>query len=328
MSDYPSHILPKYTDETRDDALFHYTTATGLIGILTSAQMWSTAYYCANDESELSTGQGVLTPLFRKATYKLIEETDPRVSIFGNRGVDITHYAVHFEQSIAAMALSSLCTYMTCFFRPTSEEDFLHGLLSQWRGYGTDGGYVLHFSRKKLLEAIDRSVAADELNYDLQDVHYSVENPLKQELLGHSDAFLKALMAHLDELAQPLDFNKKTMRNPIAGLPGGPFEAFLNYLVHTKNKHFAEERETRLTLTQLVARTGGNLPVQYFNRAGLVVPYTQTPIKTFNVLDSLEWVVVGPGPRLKSRFKSVNQMIQHTGRKIYVRASHIPFTRL
>lgn len=135
-------------------------------------------------------------------------------------------------------------------------------------------------------------------------------------------------MAHLDELAEPLDFNKKTMRSPIAGLAGGPLEAYLNYLVHTKNKHFAEERETRLTLTQHVARADSSLPVQYFNRAGLVVPYTQTPANTFNMLDSLEWVVVGPGPRLKSRFKSVTQMIQKTGRKIYVRASHIPFTRL
>ena len=327
MADLPSHILPSYTEESRGDALFHYTTGTGLIGILKSGQIWSTAYYCANDESELSTGQGVLSPLFRKATYELIEANEPRVSLFANRGVGIMHYADGFEQLIAAMTLSSLCTYMTCFFRPTSEEDFLHGLLSQWRGYGADGGYVLHFSRKKLVDAMERSVAADKLNYDLQDVHYVLDNPLKQEVLRHSDAFLKAFLAHLDELAQPLDFNKKTMRSPIADLPGGPLEAFLNYLVHTKNKHFAEERETRLTLTQLVSQAEGCLPVDYFNRAGLIVPYTKTPASSFNVLDSLEWIVVGPGPRLNSRFKSVTQLVQQVGRKILVRASHIPFTR-
>ena len=101
MNDYPSHIMPTYTDDTRDDALFHYTTATGLIGILTSGQIWSTAYYCANDESELSTGQGVLTALFREVTYKLIKENDSRVTIFRNRGVDIMHYADNFEQIIA-----------------------------------------------------------------------------------------------------------------------------------------------------------------------------------------------------------------------------------
>jgi len=75
--------------DSRDDALFHYTTATGLIGILTSGQIWSTAYYCANDESELSAGQGVLTTLFRKATYELIDSSDRRVSLFARRGVDV-----------------------------------------------------------------------------------------------------------------------------------------------------------------------------------------------------------------------------------------------
>lgn len=328
MSDLPAHFLPRHTEESRNDALFHYTTASGLIGILSSGQIWSTAYYCANDETELSTGQGVLTPLFREAAYKLRKAGDPRVTTFANRGVDVMYYADRFEQSIAGMALNSLCTFMTCFFRPTNEEDFIHGLLSQWRGYGTDGGYALHFSRAKLLDAIGRSVANSNLNYDLQDVHYSLENPLKAEVLRHGAAFLDGFLAHLDELAQPLDSSKMTMRSPIADLPGGPLEAFLNYLVHTKNKHFAEERETRLTLTQLVSATVDGLPVRYFNRGGLVVPYVQTPLDTFNVLDCVDWVVVGPGPRLKARFKSVTQLIQQLGRKIDVRASHIPFTRL
>jgi hypothetical protein len=128
VTEFPSHVLPTDNEAGRSDALFHYTTASGLIGILNSGQIWSTAYYCANDETELSTGHGVLTPLFRKATFKLIDDNDPRVSIFANRGVDITHYADRFEQSIAAMATSSLCTYMTCFFRPISEEDFSENL--------------------------------------------------------------------------------------------------------------------------------------------------------------------------------------------------------
>jgi len=310
MTDFPSHFLPRYTDESRNDALFHYTTASGLIGIFTSGQIWSTAYYCANDESELATGQGILTALFRTAAHELREASDSRVITFARRGVDVIEYADHFEQSIAAMTLGSLCTYMTCFFRPVGEEDFVHGLLSQWRGYGIDGGYALHFSRAKLLDAIERTVTKSKLNVDLQDIHYSLDNPLKTEVLRHKDAFLSAFFAHLDELAQPLDFNKKTMRNPIAGLPGGPLEAFLNYLVHTKNRHFAEERETRLTFTQLVSGAGESLPVRYFNRGGLVVAYVETPLDTFNALDCIDWVVVGPGPRLEERFKSVTQMIQ------------------
>ena len=326
MSDIPNHFSPPHSEAAREDALFHYTTAKGLIGILSTGQIWSTAYYCANDESELAAGKGVLTPLFRSYTYKLIEENDSRVSTFARRGVDIMEYADHFENRIVSMALSSLSAYITCFCKPTGEEDFGHGLLSQWRGYAVDGGYALQLSRKKLLAAI--ASVGDDLNYDLLDVHYVVENPLKAEVHRHSDAFVRAYAAHLDELAKPLDFTNKTMRSPIAGLPGGPLEALLNYLVHTKNKHFSEEQECRLCLVQLASGASGSLPVSYFDRGGLPVPYTQTPRSSLNVLDCVEWIVIGPGPRMSSRFKSVTQLVRQHGQHIMVRPSHIPFTRL
>src|SRR3990172_12611984 len=133
VSEMPAHLLPTYSDAAREEALFHYTNASGLIGILRSGQIWATAYYCANDESELAAGKGVLTPLFRNATYKLIEANDPRVLKFGGRGVDILEYADQFERQITGIALSSLCAYITCFCKPAGEEDFHHGLLSQWK---------------------------------------------------------------------------------------------------------------------------------------------------------------------------------------------------
>lgn len=328
MSEIPGHFLPTYSEASREDALFHYTTANGLIGIFDTGEIWGTAYYCANDESELAAGKGVLAPLFHSTTYKMIEEgNNPRVLIFSQRGVDVREYADHFEQQIAAMVLSSLCAYITCFCKPTKEEDFHHGLLSQWRGYGSDGGYALHFSRKKLLAAIESANKTDGLNYGLQDVHYTVENPMKAEILSHTDSFVRAYMEYLDELAKPFDFSKNTMRSPIAGLTGGSLEAFLDYLVHTKNKHFGEERECRLSLMQLVSMSKGCLPVNHFNRSGLLVPYTKTPRSSFNVLDCVEWIVIGPGPRMSARFKSVCQLVRQSGREIKVRASHIPFTR-
>lgn len=329
MSSVPNHISPSFSDAAKDDALFHYTTARGLIGILTTGQLWNTAYYCANDESELAAGKGVISSLFCKHTHDLILNSDPRIVTFANRGVDPRQYGENFEQQITSMALSMLGIYITCFCRPTGEEDFQHGLLSQWRGYAIDGGYALQFSRKKLVAAIESAHSTAGLNYDLMDVHYHLDNPLKAEVMRHSDAFLRAYSEHLDELAQPLDFNRKTMRSPIAGLPGGPLEAMLNYLAHTKSVHFQEERECRLSLVQATATdVADSLPVGYFERGGMPVPYTQTPKLVFNVLDCIEWVVVGPAPRLHARFKAVAQLAKQYSSKIRVRPSHIPFTRL
>jgi hypothetical protein len=102
----------------------------------------------------------------------------------------------------------------------------------------------------------------------------------------------------------------------------------LNYLVHTKNKHFSEEQECRLSVVQLASGASGSLPVSYFDRGGLLVPYTQTPRASLNLLDCIEWIVIGPGPRMGSRFKSVTQLVRQHGQDIMVRPSHIPFTRL
>lgn len=151
----PNHTLPNFSEAAAEDALFHYTTSNGLIGMLQSDSIWGTAYYCANDESELAIGKGVLSKTLHLATHKLIDDKDPLVRTFNSRGVDIIEYAKSFESQITEHALTSLIPYIACFCKPTAKEDFHHGLLSQWRGYGSDGGYSLQFSRKKLLAAIE-----------------------------------------------------------------------------------------------------------------------------------------------------------------------------
>ena len=134
----------------------------------------------------------------------MIQDNEPLVQTFSSRGVDILEYARKFEQTIIAHTFHVLCAYITCFCKPTGPEDFRHGLLSQWRAYGLDGGYALQFSRKKLQAAVENVKKAQGLNYDLQDVHYTVENPLKAGVLGHTDSFLRAYSYHLEELGAPL----------------------------------------------------------------------------------------------------------------------------
>ena len=329
MTEIPGHTSPPYSEDSRDDALFHYTSADGLIGILQSGEIWSTACYCSNDESELAAGKGILTPEFLRATDTMIQDNDPLVETFCRRGVDIRENARKFEQTIIAHTFHALCAYITCFCIPTGAEDFKHGLLSQWRAYGVDGGYALQFSRKKLLAAIENANKVLKLNYELQDVHYTAENPLRLEVLSHTDSFVRAYREHLEELSAPLDeiLNKQSMRNPIASLVNGPLESLLDYLVQTKSHHFSEERECRLSLIEAVSSEAQILQMNHFNRGGLIVPYKKTTRASFRLLDCIEWIIIGPNPRMGTRFKSVTQMVRTAGLAIKVRPSHIPFTR-
>ena len=235
MSEIPPHTSPQYSVDTRDDALFHYTSAEGLIGILQDKEIWSTAYHCTNDESELSAGSGILTPIFMRATHGMVDENDPLVQTIRARGVSIFEHANRFEQIIVGMLFNRLCAYVTCFCKPAGEEDFRHGLLSQWRAYGVDGGYALQFSRKRLTAAVEKANEAHGLNYNLQDLYYTNENPLKSEVLKHTDAFIRAFKAFLEELGNIEElFRERSISSPIVGLSGGPLESLLEYLIQTK----------------------------------------------------------------------------------------------
>lgn len=320
------YALPSFDDVSREDALLHYTTAAGLYGILQHRELWSTAYHCANDESELVAGKGVLEPLFRNETINLIDSKDARIETFYRRGVDPRQYGDQFEETLLRVTFSALTTFVSCFCKPADKEDFEHGLLSQWRGYGPDGGYAIHFSRRKLLAAIDRVSQSDGLNYQLQDVYYSTENPLRAELLSHAPAFIAAYNRFLDDLAGPLDFRPRSRANPLSGMTGGPLEALLDYLIHTKNNHFREERECRLSLIQFTGDGPAKQPITFFARAGILVPYIKTP-ETFNVLECIESIVIGPGPRMDTRFESLRYLVVASGHRIPVRMSRIPFTR-
>ena len=181
MSQIPAHKSPSFSENALDDALFHYTSADGLLGILSSGELWSTAYYCTNDESEITSGRGILSPMFLQETHKMVAENDPLVTTFSNRGIDIFDYARGFEQQIIGQTFSTICTYITCFCKARTKEDFTHGLLSQWRAYGPDGGYAIQFSRKKLSAAIEKTNKALDKVYELKDVYYDSENLHKRE---------------------------------------------------------------------------------------------------------------------------------------------------
>lgn len=325
MNEIPGHTSPPFSEDSRDDALFHYTSADGLIGILKNEEIWSTAYYCSNDKSELSAGNGILTPAFLRATQKMIEDNDQMVRIISNRGIDINEHARKFESRIISHALNALCAYITCFCMPTKKEDFSHGILSQWRAYGVDGGYAIQFSRKKLQSAINFVNNEQGLSYEIGNVYYTAENALKSEVLRHTDAFIQAYRDDLNKICSINDIlSGKLSINPIENLIGEPLGSLLDYIIQTKNQHFSEERECRLSLIEPIS---SETPTNYFNRGGMVVPYKKTPEK-FRLLECIDGIIIGPNPRMPARFQSVTQMVRAKGLKVNVRPSHIPFTRV
>jgi hypothetical protein len=318
MNEFPTFSPAIHQAADLDDALFHYTSAQGLIGVVQNKVLWSTAYFCTNDEEELKVGKGILVP----ALSAYLRASRPQ--LLTRPWVDLNAYAEQFEKMIIGLVLSEVCTYITCFCRASDEKSFHHGLLSQWRAYGEDGGYAIQFSRKKLQIALSKANEALGLEYDLRDVHYDPNNPLQSVVLSHGDKFGEAFVAFIDSLDRGT--NEPT-ESPLGSLTKGPLESLFNYLTYTKSGHFSEEREVRLSLIQPNASSFPGLPAHYINRRGLIVPYRETPQKQFRLLDCIEAIIIGPNSRMGARYESVCQMARQSDLEVDVRRSEIPFCR-
>jgi len=112
------------------ELLFHYTTSTGMRGILDSSRLWATNYRFLNDASEVAYGANLFESLIRD---RLTTAQNDVVSEFLSRTL---HTANGFNGMVDC--------YIACF---CARDD----LLNQWRTYAeSGGGYALGLQTKEI----------------------------------------------------------------------------------------------------------------------------------------------------------------------------------
>jgi hypothetical protein len=118
---------------TRTEPLWHYTSAQGAIGMITSGTIWATQMGCLNDTTELTHAPTVL----RRVAETLTREapTEAERAFF-------TGWLLNMQQPTGVAASSPF--YVACFSEHGDD-------LSQWRAYGGgEGGIALGFQPQKL----------------------------------------------------------------------------------------------------------------------------------------------------------------------------------
>ena len=111
---------PDTGDEANPPVIYHYTDPAGLIGILSSGQLWATDIQYLNDSSELQHAQR----LYRQVLEELFFEGS-RQSLQRR----LAKKALRSEY----LSLDSRKEYVVCF---CAEGD----LLTQWQSYGAQIG--------------------------------------------------------------------------------------------------------------------------------------------------------------------------------------------
>lgn len=290
-------------DPDTPSVLYHYTGSSGLQGILEGGGIWATEMRYLNDEREMQHGLEMLIPEF----VKRVEALDDRKLIRGIAEVVTTHRirTSHF---------------VSCF---CADGD----LLSQWRAYGTPGGYALGFSAGiGSAWGIDRRVDA----------------PVR---VRYADSETKALVAEFanraaDELVETFAPNHDAIQADAAA--GGERELLVNLLhaygdgymsqlehfcAQLKDASFAEEREWRII--HAANPFGGRQSDIRFRQGPFgVTPYIFIDLREPSGLLPLSEIVVGPGSNAALRADAVMMLLSRMGYEpgsVLVRKSATPY---
>ena len=271
--------------------LMHYTTATGLAGIVTSGCLWATHAAFLNDSQEIQHFLDEGLPHLVKVSLETMNAENRNdfqmdSNAFSDHMTRITKRAIDFY-------LFSLCGIL-------DERVSKHGVLSQWRGYGTDGGYAIVFDTVELEKRLTEDTRCRTY---LHEVIYSDTDEAYRNLAKTiTDGLPKVFLEPRQEV----------------------FEAITTLAACHKHGGFAEEREVRLVnlcpSNEIAATFTKTDPLRFpspktFVRGGVPVPYLELfadrpdgskhlPIKR---------VIVGPHRDQTLRIDAVRRLLAANG---------------
>ncbi|MHC5536640.1 DUF2971 domain-containing protein [Singulisphaera rosea] len=279
------------TNVCPEKPLHHYTSAEGLLGIVKNRNIWATNFRYLNDSSEWYYSHSILQAKLKRPSF--IENKTAKAIL--ESYADLPEFAFNCFD----LFLSSFC-----------EED---DLLSQWRGYGSSGGYNIG-----LKPNLPFHVLPEKRPYELAKVIYKKEEQL---------TIIESLLKHFDEAVTeigkscPLDA-KKHVKHPvmevrhdkqkdgvyiIVNLPSEYVDVFkmfymkfLTYAACFKNEVYQEEKEWRLIRIMLRGPKFVNKNTLVRHSNGMIIPYIELHLWDKGLRSNFDVVSLRSGPNLNA----------------------------
>ncbi len=301
--------------------LYHYTTSAGLLGILENKSLWATHYSFLNDASEIKYFGKFLIDHFEprlteyiQTFYKKNQANREHIASLG--GVDSAvekegHVWVDsfYQSPFDEMYITSFCG--------EHNDPYIdrNGLLSQWIGYGRDGGFALVFDTLELYKLLKQNeFMKHRYGFALiADVVYcDNKEKINSEIVPDANILFEYKVKNL---AQGRPTNS-----------GEAFDAFMRGTTKYKHRGFKEEREVRICVSPFapddIDRAGclEKKKIKLRSQNGSLIPYiellggcTRLPIKQ---------IIVGPHKEKEARALALKAILN---KEIEIIVSDIPY---
>jgi hypothetical protein len=314
--------------------LYHYTTWEGLLGILQNNCLWATHCKFLNDYSEIELFRDklieVLLPHVHNEYMKLRKEYPDADRLIEPNG-DLDGVVKHDTKAVvdAMYNVTGEEIYIASFCG-THANPFINenGLLSQWRGYGRDGGFAIVFNAEALEGALQHEANKFEYAYGiLADIVCSDdEEKFKSELSPQ----LQHIAEYVGELFLHMKLRKDEAPDATKVHP-----EFLSCITRYKHQGFKEENEVRIVALpviqdyeyrELAEQSEHALKPDkernFREKKGETIPYIEL-FKSAEAKLPIERIMVGPHKQKEGRASALRVMLRDTDIKIAV--SDIPY---
>lgn len=221
--------------------IYHYTDASGLMGIIKNRTLWATDINFLNDSEEYHAGLKKLKDFCNNALNNLDQENPIEISMRG---------LLELMPNFIETNLKNRNLYIISF---TSKEDNLR----QWMSYCPENsGYCIEFDSESILMSEENQKAL-KINCKIENVDYNY---------GRIDEILS--LKYIINLTETL------------GTHAAGTKIAYDLLFHCcaiKNNEFHDESETRLVIQ---SKRSKDHETQYRTKSGIILPYIEYPINT------------------------------------------------
>jgi hypothetical protein len=247
--------------------LYHYTSQTGLKGMLNDKTIWASKIHYLNDSEE-----------FALALKLARDELDRRIKAATSK-VDCSRLELLRD---TIYTIEGVYTCVCCFSELDDD-------LSQWRGYGGgDAGFSVGFTRewfRRVKETLGLSLIR--CIYDPEDQQRLIKDAIDEFLATNAEKepdYWDRNRLHVDP-----DRPRTVEVLPHAG---NDFATRLSLIApQIKDKAFENEKEWRLVAATVSAHELHHRPGR-----SMLIPYYKIPIGDDDKFDSIREIVVGPTP--------------------------------
>lgn len=269
------------------DLLYHYTDAAGLIGIVTTGELWATDVLYLNDASEFV----YIFQLIGEQLEQVMKNDHP---YFSGEVAGMIDFA---SKSALDLLRDDMSVFIACF---CEKKD----LLSQWRGYarGT-GGFAVGFKRieteRLAPEGLSSRLEFEPVNYDASAQRVEI----REQLL---DAM---------ERNRPSGKGAEALFDAYRSFLGGYFGTIGSKAHLYKHPGFAEEKEWRITVRLRRADLVGTGVPRF--RDGSLGPVPFVPVGVHSTTSPprlpIREIVVGPTQNPSLAERSVRLLLGSVG---------------